>query len=127
MLPDIEPLDMEPLVMAPFFLAFILSWSIEPVMESDMAPCDMDPDIDPLAFGLSDIVPLDIEPPDWDCASAEPAAPKLTNRAKAAIFPKIFITFLLVTAPARCRACLGFAQAAARVTDPAIYIPAYHS
>jgi hypothetical protein len=66
MLPDIEPLDIEPLVIAflSFFLAVILSWSIEPVIEPDMALCDMDPDIEPLAFGLSDIAPLDMEPPD---------------------------------------------------------------
>src|SRR6185312_10040640 len=47
-------------------------------------------DIEPLAAGLSDIDPLDIDPPDCDCASAEPAIPKLIAKAKA-VFPKIFI------------------------------------
>src|SRR3954469_13814313 len=46
--------------------------------------------MDPLAIGLSDMAPLDMETPDWDCASAEPAIPKLIIKAKA-VFPKIFI------------------------------------
>src|SRR5579859_7883239 len=58
-------------------------------MEPDMAPCDMESD-DPL-----DMDPFDMAPPDADCASAEPATPKLMNRAKAAVFPKFFIALLL--------------------------------
>src|SRR5690349_4130579 len=50
-------------------------------------------DIEPLAAGLSDMAPLDMEPPDCACASAEPAIPKLITRAKAARFPKIVIVF----------------------------------
>src|SRR5258706_16074921 len=51
-----------------------------------MAPFDIDP---------FDVEPLDMEPPDADCAIAAPATPKLMNRARAAVFPKIFICFLL--------------------------------
>jgi len=60
-------------------------------MDPDIALCDMEPDIEPLAAGLSDMAPLDMEPPDWDCANAEPATPKLMNRARAAVFPKVFM------------------------------------
>ena len=61
-------------------------------MEPDMALCDMDPDIEPLAAGLSDIVPLDMDPPDCDCASAAPATPKLMHAARTAVFPKVFMS-----------------------------------
>src|SRR6184192_647295 len=84
---DMEPPDIEPLVIAAlcFFLPFILSWS-------DMAPLDIEPlAIAPSDLALLDIAPLDMAPPDAACASAEPATPKLMNRARAAVFPKFFI------------------------------------
>src|SRR5690242_6152143 len=51
--------------------------------------------MEPLDIEPFDIEPLDIEPLDAAWASAEPAMPKLINRAKAAVLPKVFIVSLL--------------------------------